>query len=190
MTPFLLTVEAEDSLSTGDKHLSNIPEKESDKVIKSSVENLVPIPSESKDLIDYESECDMPVCDDSSSKNEVQSLLNRGNSLIFLIEEFTGKLAPIDPIPPGIVEADPEEDIRLIEKLLNDDSFPHSLEELNSKIPDAIIESFSPSPIPVEDSDSLIEEINIFLALDDSIPPGIENDDYDSEGDVLFLADD
>ncbi|GKE98225.1 hypothetical protein Tco_0021576, partial [Tanacetum coccineum] len=62
-----------------------------------------------------------------------------------------------------------------------------SLEELNSKIPDAIIESFSPSPIPVEDSDSLMEEINIFLAPDDSIPPGIKNDDYDSEGDVLFL---
>ncbi|GKA60230.1 hypothetical protein Tco_0759637 [Tanacetum coccineum] len=42
-------------------------------------------------------------------------------------------------------------------------------------------------PIPVEDSDSLMEEIDIFLAPDDSIPPGIENDDYDSEGDVLFL---
>ncbi|GJW94945.1 hypothetical protein Tco_0174617 [Tanacetum coccineum] len=179
--------------------------------IKSSVENLVPIPSESKDLTDYESECDMPVCDDSSSKNEglddivsippgkeidhldtipdsVQSLLNRANSIIFLIEEFTGKLAPIDPIPPGIVEAYPEEDIRLIENLLNDKSFPHSPKELNSEIPDAIIESFSPSPIPVEDSDSLMEEIDIFLAPDDSIPPGIENDDYDSEGDVLFLA--
>ncbi|GKB70874.1 hypothetical protein Tco_0932286, partial [Tanacetum coccineum] len=49
------------------------------------------------------------------------------------------------------------------------------------------IESFSPSPIPVEGSDSLMEEIDIFLAPDDSIPPGIENDDYDSEGDVLFL---
>ncbi|GJS58783.1 hypothetical protein Tco_0653567 [Tanacetum coccineum] len=61
------------------------------------------------------------------------------------------------------------------------------LEELNSEIPDVIIESFSPSPIPVEDSDSLMEEIDIFLAPDDSIPPGIENDDYDSEGDVLFL---
>ncbi|GJT44365.1 hypothetical protein Tco_0953080 [Tanacetum coccineum] len=52
---------------------------------------------------------------------------------------------------------------------------------------DAIIESFSPSHIPVEDSDSLMEEIDIFLAPDDSIPPGIERDDYDSEGGVLFL---
>ncbi|GKD96359.1 hypothetical protein Tco_1380256 [Tanacetum coccineum] len=212
ITPVLPTVEPEDSLSMGDEHLSTIPEKESDKVIKSSVENLVPIPSESKDLTNYKSKYDMLVCDDSSSRNEglddivsippgkeidhldvipdsVQSLLNRANSIIFLIEEFAGELAPIDLIPPGIVEADfdPEEDIRLIEKLLNDDSSPHSPKELNSEIPDAIIESFSPSPIPVEDSDSLMEEIDILLGPDDSIPPGIENDDYDSEGDVLFL---
>ncbi|GJY11146.1 hypothetical protein Tco_0379331 [Tanacetum coccineum] len=200
-----------DSLIMEDEHLNTIPETESDEENESSVKDLNLTPSESEDLSedlsDNESECDMPVGDDSSSKNEgldivsippgkeidhldtipdsVQSLLNRANSIIFLIEEFTGKLAPIDPIPPGIVEADPEEDIRLIEKLLNDDSSPHSLEELNSEIPDAIIESFSPSPIPVEDSDSLMEEIDIFLAPDDSIPPGIENDDYDSMG-VFF----
>ncbi|GJT97724.1 hypothetical protein Tco_1093242 [Tanacetum coccineum] len=50
-----------------------------------------------------------------------------------------------------------------------------------------IIESPSPSPIPVEDSDSLMEEIDLFLAFDDSMPPGIENGDYDSEGDIRFL---
>ncbi|GKG13997.1 hypothetical protein Tco_0350957, partial [Tanacetum coccineum] len=47
--------------------------------------------------------------------------------------------------------------------------------------------SFSPSPILVEDSDSFMKEIDLFLTLDDSMPPGIENDDYDSEGDILFL---
>ncbi|GJU21874.1 hypothetical protein Tco_1155216 [Tanacetum coccineum] len=160
-----------DSLIMEDEHLNTILETKSDEENESSVKDLNLTPSESEDLSD----------------NKIQSLLNRANSIIFLIEEFTGKLAPIDPIPPGIVEANPEEDIRLIEKLLNNDSSPHFLEELNSEIPDAIIESFSPSPIPVEDSDSLLEEINIFLAPDDSIPPGIENDDYDSEGDVLFL---
>ncbi|GJX35528.1 hypothetical protein Tco_0247085 [Tanacetum coccineum] len=45
------------------------------------------------------------------------------------------------------------------------------LKEFNSENSDAVIESFSPSPIPVEDSDSLMEEIDIFLAPDDSIPP-------------------
>ncbi|GKA66817.1 hypothetical protein Tco_0766625, partial [Tanacetum coccineum] len=40
---------------------------------------------------------------------------------------------------------------------------------------------------PAEDSDFLMEEIDLFLTPDDSMPPGIENDDYDSEGDILFL---
>nr|GEZ65111.1 hypothetical protein [Tanacetum cinerariifolium] len=53
-----------DSLSMGDEHLSTIPEKELDKVIKSSVEDLFPIPCESKDLSDIESECDVLICDD------------------------------------------------------------------------------------------------------------------------------
>ncbi|GKB81214.1 hypothetical protein Tco_0948109, partial [Tanacetum coccineum] len=53
ITPVLSTLEHEDSLSMRDEHLSIIPEKVPDKVIKSSVENLVPIPSESKDLTDY-----------------------------------------------------------------------------------------------------------------------------------------
>ncbi|GJS64291.1 hypothetical protein Tco_0678855 [Tanacetum coccineum] len=49
-----------------------------------------------------------------------------------------------------------------------------------------MIESFSSSPIPVKDSDSLME-IDIFLAADDSIPPGIDSDGYDSEEDNPFL---
>ncbi|GKC60304.1 hypothetical protein Tco_1087902 [Tanacetum coccineum] len=62
-------------------------------------------------------------------------------------------------------------------------------QELNSENSDAVIESFSPSPIPIEDSDSLIEEIDIFLAPDDSIPPSIKNDDYYSEGIALDYED-
>ncbi|GJR15994.1 hypothetical protein Tco_0798646 [Tanacetum coccineum] len=46
--------------------------------------------------------------------------------------------------------------------------------------------SLSPSPILVEDSDPFMEEIDIFLASDDSTPPGVESD-YDSEGDILLL---
>ncbi|GJZ23553.1 hypothetical protein Tco_0561012 [Tanacetum coccineum] len=62
--PVLPTREPEDSLIMGDEYLDTIPEKESDELIKFSVENLVPIPSESEDFSDNESECDMPVCDD------------------------------------------------------------------------------------------------------------------------------
>ncbi|GKB63371.1 hypothetical protein Tco_0919557 [Tanacetum coccineum] len=125
----------------------------------------------------------------------IESLLNRDTSIVSspkfdsLLEEFSGELAHIDLISPEIDEADfdPEEEIRLVEKLLYDNSSPRPPEEFNSENSDAVIESFSPSPIPVEGSDSLMEEIDIFLTPDDSMPPGMENDDYDSEGDILFL---
>ncbi|GKE25275.1 hypothetical protein Tco_1436787 [Tanacetum coccineum] len=61
ITPDLPT---DDSLSMGDEHLSTIPGKESDKFIKSSVEDLVPILSESKDILESDSDCDLPLCDD------------------------------------------------------------------------------------------------------------------------------
>ncbi|GKF58843.1 hypothetical protein Tco_0172380, partial [Tanacetum coccineum] len=107
----------------------------------------------------------------------------------FLLEEFAGELALINLIPPGIAETkfDPKEDIRLIKKLLYDNSSSRPPKELNSKIFDAIIESLSSYPIPVKDSDSLMEEIDIFLAADDSIPPGIDSNGYNSEEDNIFL---
>ncbi|GJU47870.1 hypothetical protein Tco_1217425 [Tanacetum coccineum] len=244
-----------DSLIMEDEHLDTIPVTESANTIKSSVEDLVPTPSESADLSDGESECDVPVGDESSStfttfsnplfdsnddftssddeslsdedvpkenfkiysnplfddeeiistkidphsfnaeSNLIESLLNR-DTLIdsspkfdYLLEEFSGELAHTDPIPPGIVDIDlePEEEISLAENLSYDNSSPRPPEELNSEIADTILETLSPPPIPVEDSDSLMEEIDLFLASDDSMPPGIEIDDYDSEGDIRFL---
>ncbi|GJY95577.1 hypothetical protein Tco_0511938, partial [Tanacetum coccineum] len=97
----------------------------------------------------------------------------------YLLEEFSGELAHIDPIPPRIKEADFDlkEEIRLVENLSYDCRV-----------------SLSPPLIPAEDSDSHMEEIDLFLATDDSIPPGIENEDYDSEGDIRsqeeFLSND
>ncbi|GKA27746.1 hypothetical protein Tco_0713914 [Tanacetum coccineum] len=54
ITPVLQTEEPDNSLSMGDGHLSTIPEMKADGLIKSSVENLVPIPSESEDFSDIE----------------------------------------------------------------------------------------------------------------------------------------
>nr|GFB99471.1 hypothetical protein [Tanacetum cinerariifolium] len=107
----------------------------------------------------------------------------------YLLEEFSGELAHIDPVSPGIKEADfdLEEGIRLVENLLYDNSSPRPPKELNAEITDMILDSLSPFHIPVEDSDSQIEEIDLFLATDDLMSPGIENDDYDSEGDVHIL---
>ncbi|GJT69560.1 ALP1-like protein [Tanacetum coccineum] len=64
-------------------------------------------------------------------------------------------------------EFDLEEEIPLVENLSYDNSSTRPPEELNST------ESFSPSPIPVEDSDPFMEVIDLFLASDESIPPGL-----------------
>nr|GEX04349.1 hypothetical protein [Tanacetum cinerariifolium] len=65
ITPVLPTKEPEYSLSIGYEHPSTIPETESDEVIKSSVEKLVPIQSEYEGIFD--NTCDVPVCEDSST---------------------------------------------------------------------------------------------------------------------------
>nr|GEU50799.1 retrovirus-related Pol polyprotein from transposon TNT 1-94 [Tanacetum cinerariifolium] len=239
----LPSLEPEDSLIMGDEHLDTTSETESDEFIKSSVENLIPNPSESED----ECECDVPTCDDfttfsnllfdadddfSSGDDKsfsdediskeiylnplfdeeiisikidshhfnvesdfIESLLNQDSSIISsslkidsLLDEFAGELILLKSIPLGIDKADcdPEEEIRLIEKLLYDNSSPRPPKEFISENSDAAIESFSPSHILIEDSDSLRDEINLSLTLDDSMPPGIENYDYDSEGDILI----
>ncbi|GKC10243.1 hypothetical protein Tco_1001853, partial [Tanacetum coccineum] len=85
-------------------------------------------------------------------------------------------------IPPRIVNRDHEEYISLMERLLYDNSSPCPPNDFHAN-PNTIIESLPTFPIPVEDSDSLREEIDIFPGPDDSIPPGIESDDYDSEVD-------
>ncbi|GJX76361.1 hypothetical protein Tco_0323172 [Tanacetum coccineum] len=61
VTPVLLTEEPVDSLIMDDGHLDTIPATESNEVIKSSVEEFVPIPSESEGISD--GVCDVPLCD-------------------------------------------------------------------------------------------------------------------------------
>ncbi|GKC12332.1 hypothetical protein Tco_1009114 [Tanacetum coccineum] len=64
ITPILPTLEPEDSLIMGGEHLSTIPENKSDEFLKSSVEDLVPIPSAPEDTSESESDCDLPSCED------------------------------------------------------------------------------------------------------------------------------
>nr|GEV66974.1 hypothetical protein [Tanacetum cinerariifolium] len=106
-----------------------------------------------------------------------------------LLDEFAGELTLLKSIPPGIdkKDCDPEEEIRLIEKLFYDNSSPRQPEEFISENSDAEIESFSPPPISIEDSDSLMEEIDLSFTPDDLMPLGIEEDDYNSERDTLIF---
>ncbi|GKB22411.1 hypothetical protein Tco_0861812, partial [Tanacetum coccineum] len=69
ITTVLPTLEPEDSLIMGDEELSTLSKKESDEFIKSCVEDLVPIPSESEGTSGSDSDCDLPSCDDFSPIN-------------------------------------------------------------------------------------------------------------------------
>nr|GEY30169.1 hypothetical protein [Tanacetum cinerariifolium] len=187
------------SLSMGDEHLNTIPATKSDEFIKSSVENLVPNPSESEG----ENECDVPtgfitfsnVLFDVDYDFDSESMPNHDSSIIIssktdsLFDEFVGELTLLKFIPSGIDETDchPEKEIRLAKRLLYDNSSPRPPKEIVSDNSNADIESFSPSPIPVKDSDSRMEEIDLPFTPDDPMPPGIEDDDYDYGRDIPIL---
>ncbi|GJZ51074.1 hypothetical protein Tco_0605589 [Tanacetum coccineum] len=127
ITPDLPIEEPDNSLNMGDEHLDTIPATESDEVIKSSVENLVPIPSEFEGISD--DTCDVPNCDDTRVNVEselVESLINRDTSIVYsskidpILEEFASELAHIALISLEIIEAnfDPNDDTSS-----DDDSF-------------------------------------------------------------------
>nr|GEW02946.1 hypothetical protein [Tanacetum cinerariifolium] len=126
----------------------------------------------------------------------IESMLNHDSSIISsslkidsLLDEFAGELTLLKSILPGIDKNDchPENEIRIIERLLYDNSSPRTPEEFISENYDVDIESFSPSPIPDEDSDSRMEETNLSFNPDDLVPPSIEDDNNESERDVLIL---
>nr|GFA12963.1 hypothetical protein [Tanacetum cinerariifolium] len=210
ITPISSTEEPVDSLIMEDEHLDTIPAMKSDEFIKSSVEDLVSNPSESEGKHEYASKkfFSNPLFDEeiistkidphhfNAESDLIKSLLNHDPLIIFssskidpLFDEFAGELTLLKAIPSGINETDcdPEEETRFTKRLLYDNSFLRPPEEIISENYDPAIESFSPSPIPVEDNDSLMEEINLSFTPDYPMPPGIEEDDYDSERDILIL---
>ncbi|GKE19017.1 hypothetical protein Tco_1426594 [Tanacetum coccineum] len=80
------------------------------------------------------------------------------------------------------------EDEILREKLLNVNLLVDKIEALKlSSLISFVLENPSSSPIPVVDSEFLIEEVDTFLVSEDSIYSGIESD-LDSEKDIVFLG--
>nr|GFC70824.1 hypothetical protein [Tanacetum cinerariifolium] len=77
ITPVLSTEEPDNSLSMGDEHLDTILATESDEVIKSNVENLVPIPSEFKGIPD--TMCDVYLVNNPTpleAKDQLEIVIN------------------------------------------------------------------------------------------------------------------
>ncbi|GKB18897.1 hypothetical protein Tco_0852820 [Tanacetum coccineum] len=174
ITPDLPIEEPEDSLIMEDEHLDTILATELDEVIKSSVENLVQNPSESTDLSDGESECDVQAdLDDATSSDDDDFEDIEYVSLEEVNEEKEFDLEDIFQI----------QDVILREKLLNVHRLISNIESLKvNSTPDRVLESPSPFPIPVADSDSFLEESDTSLShLDNSLPEFETSSDHTEE---------
>ncbi|GKC26886.1 hypothetical protein Tco_1034180, partial [Tanacetum coccineum] len=206
ITPDLPIEEPKDSLIMGDEHLSTIPEKESDELIKSSVKDLVPIPSEFEDTSGSDSECILPSCDNVSPINVYEKKsVTFSNPLFDSNDDFTSSddesLYDKDRISSDEFFA-PGDDI---EFLLQQDPSTPTISVVS------ILEGFTDEP-PLEENDDLfdlesktndwkkilynapiddlifdlggdIDEIDAFLDTSTDIEDGY----HDSKGDILYL---
>ncbi|GJT09403.1 hypothetical protein Tco_0856445 [Tanacetum coccineum] len=128
------------SLIMGDEDLSIIPEKESDEFIKSSVEDLVPILSESEDTFESDSDCDLPSDDKSLSDEDVSedNVKIYSNPLFEFDDEYIS--SHVNPLFDEVLEDieimdistdikngyhDSEGDIIYLESLLINDTIPN-----------------------------------------------------------------
>nr|GEZ65927.1 hypothetical protein [Tanacetum cinerariifolium] len=134
ITPVLSTEETDNSLSMGDEHLDTIPATKSDEVIKSSVENLVPIPSESEGIPD--TMCDVHVVKNPTplkAKDHFEIIMN-SNDDIFSNEDdslyhenieyveaspYDSEVVSLEVAEIVIPKVEEIEDDNLREKLLN-----------------------------------------------------------------------
>ncbi|GJY57630.1 hypothetical protein Tco_0456745 [Tanacetum coccineum] len=205
ITPVSSTIEPKDSLIMGDGHLSTIPKKESDEFIKSSVEDLVPIPSESEDISESDSDCNLPSCDDFSPINVYkEKSVTFSNPLFDSNDDFTSsddeslsdKDVPKDNVKiysKPLFEFDDEyisSDVNpLFDKVLEDieckDSYDSNLDEstflvtsLSNSDED---ECFTPSDdvellLHRDSSTPMISVVSILEGFTDE-PPLEENDD-------------
>ncbi|GJV10216.1 hypothetical protein Tco_1351757 [Tanacetum coccineum] len=160
-----------------DEHLDTIPEMESDELIKSSVEDLVQIPSDSEDS--SEGECDFPPYDDSSKNHD----LTFSNPLFDINEDFTSS-------DESFSEADvPNENFKIFsnplfdldeeitstkvdqiddEVLENTNSIPPGIEYLCFNVKSGLLESLLHRDTSINDSqkiDSLLDEFAGELTL-------------------------
>ncbi|GJX80775.1 hypothetical protein Tco_0328924 [Tanacetum coccineum] len=191
ITPDEPIEETDNSLSMRDEHLNTISETESDEVIKSSVENLVLILSEFEGISD--DTCDVPVRDDSSTfdaLNDNSEILSNSNDDDtssddddFEDVEYVSLEEVNDEKEFDLEDIFQIQDVILREKLLNVHRLISNIESLKvNPTPDRVLESPSPFPIPVADSDSFLEESDTSLShLDNSLPEFETSSDHTEE---------
>ncbi|GKC10656.1 hypothetical protein Tco_1007438 [Tanacetum coccineum] len=141
----------------GDEHLDTIPATELDEVIKSSVENLVSIPSESEGILD--SVCDVPLCNNPTPlkvfKEHSKTIIDSNNDYSSSDDDSFENIDYVDASPPDseIVS------LELREKLLNVNLLIANIEALkDNPTPSSDFVIKSPSTFP----NSFLEETNTF----------------------------
>nr|GEW87560.1 hypothetical protein [Tanacetum cinerariifolium] len=188
ITPVLSTEEPVDSLIIEDEHLDTIPATESDEVIKSSVEDLIPIPSKSEGILD--NMCDVPFRDNSPpldiSKDQFEDFSDSNDDSTSIDDEYFSidDIDYVEASPPDselvsledVKDFDPEDgeidthiiltikDDILREKLLNINLLIAKIKELkNNPTPSTDSVLKSPSSFP----NSFLEETD---TSDNSLP--------------------
>nr|GEW85718.1 hypothetical protein [Tanacetum cinerariifolium] len=156
-----------DSLSMGDKHLNTISVPKSDEFIKSSVENLVPNPSESKG----ENGCDVHACFTTFS-----------NVLFDANYEFDSSddQSLYDEDVPEKIFSNP---------LFEEEIIPMKIDQHHHNVESDLVESLrthDSSLIILSKIDSLLDEFAGELTLLKLIPPGIDETNYYPEEETYF----
>nr|GEV44571.1 hypothetical protein [Tanacetum cinerariifolium] len=268
VAPILSTKEPEQLFSMGYKNFNTTPETESDEVIKSGVEELVPILNDCEVTSEDKRECDVLISKDSSISdvcNHSDILSDSNDDDISSDDESFEDIEYVEAsIPdPEIVSEEEENDVHqeeeeidlkeiqdivLREKLFTINRLIANIESLkDNPTPDRVLNSSISIPISEESdnslflpefetfcdhteetrsgntthandslpeydsfcfeiepdrerlinlvkndifddsNDPLLEEADLFLAADHSIPPSIENFTDDSEGNIQFL---
>ncbi|GJV77569.1 hypothetical protein Tco_1509153 [Tanacetum coccineum] len=179
-----------------DEHLDTIPATESDEVIKSSVEELVLIPSESEGISD--GVCDVPLCDNPTPlkafKDHSEIVVNSNDDDTSSDDDDFEDIEYVEASPPDLeivsleevndVDQEKEEfdlenilqiqDVILREKLLNINRLIANIESLNdNSTPNCVLKSTSPFPIP--DSNSFFEKSDTSLSYSDNSLPEFES---------------
>nr|GEY57260.1 hypothetical protein [Tanacetum cinerariifolium] len=174
VTPSLPIEEPDNSLSMGDEHLDTILVTESDEFIKSSVENLIPIPSEFEGIPEHI--CDVPFHDNFPPlevlKDQFEDL-SESNEEFSSIDEDSFSIDKIDYVMEIVIlEVGGIDDDILLK--LKDDILREKLLNVNLLI--AKIKALNANPTPSFDCktkssstslNSLLEETNTF---DNSLP--------------------
>ncbi|GJY52340.1 hypothetical protein Tco_0443187 [Tanacetum coccineum] len=152
ITPVLSTEEPVDSLIMDDEHLDTIPAMESDEVIKFSVENIVPILSESEGIPD--SVCDMPLCNNPTPleafKEHYEIVVDFNNDSTSSDDDFPygEDIDYVDASPPDVEIVSLEEVEIVVPEVgeIEDDILREKLSKINLLI--AKIEAINSNPPP------------------------------------------